>query len=513
MPGRQSSFQVGLFAEPRKAPPCVFVLFGATGDLSARKIAPALYNLHRDGFLDDRMAVVGVARRPKSHEEFRGDMLAALKQHSRSQPLDEALWRGLAQRWHYQVVRADEPQDYAALAALLRTLAGRLGGGCGLVHYLANTPDVWPQTVAGLGGCGLSRPLQEGGFARIVVEKPFGHDLASARDLTARLREHWKESQIFRIDHYLGKETVQNILVLRLANSVFEPLLDRRHVDHVQITAAETAGMEGRRGAFYEQIGSLRDMIQNHLLQVLAMLTMDAPSSLATEAVRDQKARLLQSVKPLTPEEVRRFTLRGQYLGDGQTPGYRQEAGVAADSRMETYAAVRVEIDNDRWLGVPFYLRTGKRLAERTGYVVVQFKEASRHLFRDAQCDMGGPNRLVIQLQPREGAFLSVDAKVPGDRMLLRPVRLAFDYGSAFGSASPEAYERLLLDAMAGEASLFIRDDEVEACWRFVDAIRTVWDQGGGPELLTYPRGSWGPVQAEGVFADHYQRWYNLELR
>jgi glucose-6-phosphate 1-dehydrogenase len=491
----------------------VFVLFGVTGDLSARKIAPALYNLHKDGFLDERMAVVGVGRRDWSQEQFRGEMLAALKAHSRSQPVEEADWQRLSERWHYQVVGANRAEDYSALADFLRGIAAKIGPECGLAIYLATPPDLWPQTADQLGRAGLAQPLTERGFARIVVEKPFGKDLESARVLNSALRAHWQESQIFRIDHYLGKETVQNILVLRLANSILEPLLNHRHVESVQITTAETVGMEGRRGAYYEEIGALRDMIQNHMLQVLAMLTMEAPASLDAEAVRDEKARLLQAIRPLTPEEVRRWTFRGQYQGQGGTPGYRQEKGVAADSQMETFAAVRLRIQNERWSGVPFYLRTGKRLEERSAYISVQFKGGERRLFSEEGCDLAGPNRLVIQLQPREGAFVTVNAKVPGDRMLLRPVRMAFEYGAAFGSAGPEAYERLLLDAMGGEAALFLRDDEVEAAWRVVDAIRTVWDNGEGPELLPYAAGTWGPPQAEGIFGDRYQRWHNLELR
>ena len=512
MSADQDNLRVGLFAEPRKAPPCLFVLFGATGDLAARKIAPALYNLHRQGLLDERLAVVGVARKPKSDADFRADMLAALREHSRSQP-EEAAWGAFAPRWHYAVVHADAPAEYAALAGRLQGLAAEIGPGCGLLHYFSTSPDLWPEMVDGLGAAGLAKPIAEGGFCRVVVEKPFGYDLASAKSLTAHLRRFWREPDIFRIDHYMGKETVQNILVLRLANTVFEPLLDSRHVQSVQITAAEMVGMEGRRGPYYDGAGALRDMIQNHLLQALALLTMDPPSALRTEAIRDQKARLLQSLRPPPAEEMKRWTVRGQYGGDAEGPAFRQESGVEPDSRTETFAAVRLDIENERWKGVPFYLRTGKRLGARAAYITVQFKPASRHLFREAHCDLGGPNRLVIQIQPHEGAFLSVDAKVPGDRMMLRPVRMAFDYGSAFGSASPEAYERLILDAMTGEAALFIRDDEVEAGWRVVDAIRKVWDNGGGPELLPYPPGAWGPASAEGIFRDRYERWYNLELR
>ncbi len=506
------SLRAGLFAEARKAPPCVVVLFGATGDLAGRKIAPALYHLHREGLLDERTAVLAVGRRPKSNQQFRDEMAGALKAHGRS-GLDEAAWNDFGTRWHYHLMDADQPSQYGGLAEMLRGLAPRVAPECGLLHYLATSPDVWPAIAEGLGSRGLARPLGPGGFSRVVVEKPFGYDSASARELNASLRRHWDERQIFRIDHYLGKETVQNILVLRLANSIFEPLLNRRHVASIQITVAEAVGMEGRRGAYYDRTGALRDMVQNHILQVLAMLTMDAPASLATEAIRDERARLLACVRPPTAKDVPAWTVRGQYQGDGTSPGYRQEAGVAADSQTETYVAARLAIENSRWSGVPIYLRTGKRLAARSAYVVVQFRDAARGLFREANCDLGGPNRLVIQLQPKEGAFLTVDAKVPGDRTILRPVRMAYDYGSAFASASPEAYERLLLDALLGEPVLFIRDDEVEASWRMVDAIREVWDNTGRPAVLPYAPGAWGPDQAEGLFADRYERWYNVDLR
>ena len=508
-----SSLKVTLFNESRKAPPTVFVFFGATGDLAARKIAPALYNLRRDGGLGEDVAVVGVARRERSDEAFRQEMLAAIRQHGRLPPVDEPLWRRFAGRWHYRVVDAGRREQYADLAGFLKDLAGGTSPSCNLVIYLATTPETWPAILEGLGAAGLNRPLTPGAAARVVVEKPFGHDLESGRRLNAQLRGLWEERRIFRIDHYLGKETVRNVLVLRFANAIFEPLLHRRYVHHVELTTAETAGMEGRRGAYYDRAGALRDMVQSHMLQLLALLAMECPASADPEAIRDGKVALLRVVRSLSAAEVPRRTVRGQYAGDADAPAYRQEAGVAPDSQTETYAASRLDVDNERWAGVPFYLRTGKQLAAKASYVAVQFRREVGRLFEGTECDMSGPNRLVIRIAPEEGAFFVANAKVPGDRMLLRPVRLAFDYRSSFESASPEAYERLLLDAMCGDGTLFLREDEVAESWRIVDAVRKVWDNGAGPELMAYLRGSWGPGQADQIFGDPYRRWYNLEAR
>ncbi len=508
----QGSLRVDAFSEVRQGPPCVFVLFGATGDLAARKIAPALYNLAADGLLNDHTAVVGVARRPRTDDVFRQEMLKGLRDHSRQKVRDD-VWTAMAARWHYHMTEAGDRDEYRSLAQRLRQID--LDNNCGgsLVFYLATTPETWPDIVDNLARVGLNKPLREGGFVRLVVEKPFGHDLGSARDLDTAISAHFSESQTFRIDHYLGKETVQNILVLRFANAIFEPLLSRNFVESIEITAAETVGMEGRRGAYYENAGALRDMVQNHMLQLLALTTMDAPRSMDADAIRQEKVKILSAIKPLTPEEVARWTVRGQYAADAKGPGYRQEAGVAADSQMETFAALRVFIDTWRWSGVPIYLRTGKRLATKASYVTIQFKREPMDLFDSVECDMGGANMLLLRINPDEGAALITNAKVPGVRMLLRPVRLDFQYRSSFDSASPEAYERLLLDAIAGEATLFIRNDEVEAGWRLVDSIRKAWEVTGEPKMATYPAASWGPPQAEQLFADPYKHWYNLEPR
>ena len=508
MAGRQVSSLDESALQPKAAPPCVFVLFGATGDLSARKIAPALYNLACERLLGENVAVLGVARRPRSDEQFREEMLAGIKEHSRSKPVDEALWSKFAGRWHYHVTHADQPAEYEKLRDRLKALDAEHGTGGSRLFYLATTPATFPDIIRGLGRAGLGRPAQDGGFARLVVEKPFGQDLPTARELNRLLAGVFEESQVCRIDHYLGKETVQNILVFRFGNSIFEPLFSRQYVDHVQITTAESVGMEGRRGPYYELAGAMRDMIQSHMLQLLALVAMEAPLGMTGEAIRNEKVKVLEALAPLTPEEVAERTVRGQYGAGPDGPAYRREQGVDANSQVETYAAVKLFIDNWRWAGVPFYLRTGKRLAAKASQIVVVFKREPISLFDDLHCDLRGPNRLSIRIYPDEGISIVFDAKVPGPRPLLRPVKMDFRYGASFESASPEAYEHLLLDAMLGEPTLFIRNDEVEASWRFVDSIRAAWDNAGVPKLTDYAPGSWGPEHAEQLFADPYVRWY-----
>jgi len=498
----------GLEIEP--APPCLLVLFGATGDLAARKIAPALYNLRRAGLLSENTGVLGVARRPRSDQQFRDEMLQALKEHSRTQPIDQELWGQFAKRWHYHVAHAESHDEYVSLRRRLDELDSSCNTQGSRLFYLAMTPDTFPSIVENLGGAGLSRPANRECSVRLIVEKPFGADTSSARLLNESILSRFSESQVYRIDHYLGKETVQNMLVLRFANAIFEPLLNREHVEQVQITTAETVGMEARRGPYYERAGALRDMVQNHLLQLLALTAMGAPATTDSQDIRNEKVKVLRALRSLAIDEAPCCTVRGQYGPGEGTPAYRQESGVAPDSTVETYAAVKLFVDNWRWAGVPFYLRTGKRLARKTSQVLIVFKREPVRMFTEMGCDVRSPNRMAIRIFPDEGLNLIVDAKVPGARMLLRPIKIDFRYGSSFESASPEAYERLLLEAIKGDQTLFIRGDEVEASWRFVDSIRDGWKATGLPKLIEYAPGTWGPEQADRLFEDAYTRWQPL---
>ena len=405
----------------------------------------------------------------------------------------------------------DEPGEFAAQKERLAEIDRAYGTAGGRVFYLAMPPETYPALAENLGAADLHRRSAPGGWARVVVEKPFGRDAESARELNRRLLETWDESQIYRIDHYLGKETVQNVLVFRFANAAFEPLFNRQAVDRVEITAGETVGMEGRRGPYYETTGALRDMVQNHLMQLLALTAMEAPARLDGESIRDEKVKVLRAIRPLLPEEVAERTVRGQYGSAEGVPAYREEAGVSADSPVETYAAAKLFVDNWRWAGVPFYLRTGKRLAAKATQVVIVFRREPIRLFDADGCDLRGENRLAIRIQPREGISLSFDAKVPGLRMLLRPVKMDFEYQASFESGSPEAYEHLLLDAIRGEPALFLRGDEVDGAWRIVDSVRWAWDHAGKPPLAAYAPGSWGPEHADRLFGSPYRRWTPLD--
>lgn len=499
--------------------PCSVVLFGATGDLTKRKLIPALYNLAREGFLPPGFTVLGVARRPFSDEQFRADLLATTQEFSRHKPVSPEVWKDFAQGIYYHALKFDDPAGYASLKARLDQLdAQRMTGGNRL-FYLATDPDFFAPIATALHAVGAVRAPADPAFTRVVIEKPFGHDLASACALTGKLHAAFDEAQIFRIDHYLGKETVQNILALRFANSIFEPLWNRRYVDHVQITVSERVGMEGRRGQYFDSAGVVRDMVQNHMMQLLSLMAMEPPVAMDARAIRDEKVKVLRAlVGPGGDQGTGRGRgvawVRGQY-GPGsfagqRLKGYREEEAVAPNSNTESYLALRLYVDTWRWSGVPFYLRTGKRLPKRVSEVAVQFKTPPMALFSGMEQVPQERNQLVLRVQPDEGIALFFDAKVPGMRMRLEPVKMDFRYGSSFGGAPPEAYERLLLDAMLGDSTLFIRADEVEYSWRFITPLVEQWATEPPPKFPNYPAGTWGPAVADALFDGSDGGWRRL---
>ena len=491
----------------RSVEPCSIIIFGATGDLTARKLIPALFHLYRDKQLPTPFRIIGFARRDKTAEAFRAELFEGLKKFSRTKPVNEDEWRAFAENLHYCQGDISDAAGYQKLEKLLSSFNNE-SLRHNLLFYLATLPSQFAEAVEHLYKSGLLRKEQKGFWQRIVVEKPFGHDLASAQNLNAELTRYAHESQIYRIDHYLGKETVQNILMFRFSNSIFEELWTRRSVDHVQITVSEKLGVGGR-GPYYEEAGALRDMVQNHLLQVLALVAMEPPASLEAECIRDEKVKLLKSIRDIPSIEGN--IVRGQYsagtIGDQARVAYRKEERVNPQSNTETYVAMRLLIDNWRWSGVPFYLRTGKSLPVSASEVRVQFRPTPNVLFA-AQCGTNlDANAITLRLQPHEGIFLRFNGKVPGTSTEIRPVRMHFDYDVEFGAYTPEAYERLLLEALAGDATLFIRRDEVEAAWSIVDPIRRAWNGKPLTEREFYAAGTWGPELADELLAQRGHRW------
>lgn len=481
----------------RKADPFSIVIFGGTGDLTHRKLAPALYRLMLDGHLPDETIVCGVARRDWSDEYFIDQLRQAVVAGPEGKDFSEEAWERLARRMVYVRGDADDPGTYGRIDAKLREIGASMEGrpDRNRLYYLATLPSLYEALIQSLGELENSRAE---GWGRIIVEKPFGHDLESAVALNGLLARYFNENQVFRIDHYLGKETVQNILVFRFANGIFEPIWNRHYIDHVQITVAESIGV-GHRGAFYEEAGALRDMVQNHLLQLLSLIAMEAPSSFDATAIRNEKVKVLRSMPLPTLDTVARSTVRGQYtagrVGGEMVPGYREETGVAPDSQVETFAALRVGVENWRWAGVPFLLRTGKRLPERSSKIVVSFKCPPHLAFKRSMVPELRSNALVIHIQPQEGITLSVGAKVPGPEIQVRNVDMEFFYERTFQERSAEAYEYLLLEAILGDTTMFIRGDEAETAWRYIEAVRAGWDENVVP-LSTYEAGTWGPQEA-----------------
>ena len=490
---------------PSQAPaPCCLVIFGASGDLTQRKLVPAVYNLLLDGLLPEEFAVVGTARRELTAEAFAEDLRQGVEDHSR-QSLDPEGWKTVAERTSY-VPLGKDPSGYRRLAEHLDEVDREQGTSGNRLFYLSIPPSAIPAVIHGLQEAGLNRPCQNGSWTRIIVEKPIGHDLESARELNRVINDAFDERDVFRIDHYLGKETVQNLLVFRFANAIFEPLWNQKYVDHVQITVAESLGVEGR-GDYYEEAGATRDMVQNHLFQLLCLTAMEPPVSMAPDAIRDEKVKVLQALRPVEPSRVSETTVRGQYasgvIDRKEVAAYKDEPGVAPDSRTETYVALGVHIDNWRWAGIPFYLRAGKRLHGRLTEVALRFKDVPHRLFRN---DTLEPNTLALRIQPDEGMMLTFDVKVPGTQPRIKPVDMDFLYHNAFGEQPPEAYERLLLDAMHGDSTLFIRRDEVEASWAYIDRLQERWSEDDDP-LPEYTAGSWGPAEAHVMLAQDGHKW------
>ncbi len=488
---------------------CLLVIFGASGDLTRRKLIPGLYNLSCVGCMNPQFEVLGVGRTPMRSEDFRAKVREALAGSSDARDFTESGWREFEKRLNYFVGDINDGQFYNRLRDQLDQMQ-RAGSSPNRLFYVATPASVAGPVIEGLAAAGLNRGGK--GWTRIVLEKPFGHDLTSARELNEVVHKAFDEKDVYRIDHYLGKETVQNILVFRFGNSLFEPVWNRNYIDHVEITAAETVGVEGRT-SFYEETGALRDMVANHLLQLLALTAMEPPVAFDADSVREQKVQVFRSIRPMTADEVAKRTVRGQYgpgeIGGKQVPGYRQEPNVGGKSVTETFAAVAFYVDNWRWAGVPFYIRTGKRLARQLSEIRVHFKRTPQALFASTPQEHIGPNVITLRIQPNEGISIAFDAKRPGNQMRALTVDANFSYDSVFGSKGPPAYETLLLDSMRGEATLFTRRDEVEAEWRIITPIEEAWAKLPAPSFPNYAAGTDGPVQADALIGgDH--RWHRL---
>jgi glucose-6-phosphate 1-dehydrogenase len=492
--------------------PCAFVLFGATGDLAHRKVIPAIYQLWRTNLLPAEFSLVAVARRPYSDEAFAAEARDSVAKYSRVQPVDQAAWAELAKRITYHQLDFGDDAGFDRLAERLDELDTQRGSAGNRLFYLATQPSQVTEIVQQLGRAGLDHEVRGGGWRRVVIEKPFGRDYESARNLNHELAKVLRESQVYRIDHYLGKETVRNLLVFRFGNGIFEPVWNRSYVDHVQITVAESIGVENR-GSFYEETGASRDILQNHLLQLMTLVAMEPPSSFHADALRDQKLQVLRAIAAPDPEQVRRNVVRGQY-GPGwvegeAVAGYRQEPEVDPESETETYVAGCFQIDDWRWSGVPFYLRAGKRLPKRATEIAVQFKEVPLRLFRESTGDPA-PNVLAMRIQPDEGIMLRFAAKVPGLGLDVRTVNMDFAYDTSFAVDSPDAYETLILDALLGDASLFTRADEVEAAWSVVTPIDAAWASMPAPRFPDYAAGTWGPEAADELMERDGRRWRRI---
>lgn len=490
----------------RSFDPCVVVIFGATGDLTGRKLMPALYNLTREGQLPPQFACVGFARRVKTHEQFRIEMKGAVSQFSRTKPVDENLWEHFKEQIFYHCSEFHDDQGYLNLKTFLTDLDAKLGTKGNRIFYLSTQPSFFPLICAKLHQAGLlyDETKKKDIWSRVIVEKPFGHDLNSARDLQSEMLKYLAEKQIYRIDHYLGKETVQNLLIFRFANAIYESVWNQAHIEHIQITVAEEIGI-GSRGKFWEEAGMLRDIVQNHMMQILSLVAMEPPKSLSADAVRDEKVKVLKSIRPLNESDV----IRGQYgpgfINGKEVIGYRDEKDVNPQSIVETYVAMRLWIDNARWKGVPFYLRGGKRLPKRTTEIAITFKKPPFGLFPASEA-----NILVIRIQPDEGISLKINCKIPGQSTSIQPVKMDFRYGSYFGVSPPEAYERLICDCILGDSTLFAREDEVFASWQLLTPVLKWWSENQTCVFPNYASGSWGPDAADQLIAHMGHTWRRI---
>ena len=498
-------------AAGRPGDPCIMVICGASGDLTKRKLIPALYNLAKDNLLSKEFALVGFARNEMTTEEFRNRISDEIGQFATTK-VDPDLWHWFARRIYYISGDFDDPAAYGRLRDLLTKLDGEHGTHGNYFYYLATAPAFFGTIIRQLGEAGLVK--EDGGWRRAIIEKPFGRDYETACKLNRDVREVLAEKQIYRIDHYLGKETVQNILVFRFSNGIFEPIWNRRYIDHIQITVAETVGVE-QRGGYYENSGTLRDMVPNHIFQLICLTAMEPPVSFDADIVRDEQAKILKAIQPMIPEDVLVRTVRGQYgeglNGNQKMPSYRSEPMVSSNSNTETFVAMKLYIDNWRWADVPFYLRTGKRLPKRVTEIAIQFKRAPFLLFRHTSVDKLTPNRLVLHLQPDEGISLSFGAKIPGPVVRLGGVNMNFNYKDYFNATPQTGYERLLYDCMCGDATLFQRSDMVETAWQIVGPILDVWGALPARNFPNYPAGAWGPKEAEDLLRRDNRQWSRCE--
>lgn len=493
-------------SQTKIAESCILVIFGATGDLTARKLIPALYNLAKEDQLPAHFACVAFARRDKTNEDFRKEMLEDLNQFSRSKPIDMELWNSLKEKFFYHQSNFDDNEGYVKLNKFLLQLDAQFGTRGNRVYYLSTQPSYFPKIIEKLS---TNKLIYKSGtvkdrWSRIIIEKPFGHDLQSALQLQQEISQHLDESQIYRIDHWLGKETVQNLLVFRFSNSIFESVWNNNHIDNIQITVAEEIGI-GTRGRFWEEAGMLRDIVQNHMMQLVSLVAMEPPAKYTADSIRDEKVKVVESIRPLKVEEM----VRGQYgpgfINSEPVKGYRQEENVNPSSNVETYAALELYIDNWRWSDVPFYLRSGKRLPKRATEIAITFKSAPGFLFPQGPRKEIEPNILIIRIQPDEGISLKMNCKVPSLNTI-QPVKMDFRYGSYFGSTPPEAYERLICDCMAGDNTLFARDDEVMASWKLLTPLLEYWAE-TQPKFPNYPAGTWGPVIADEMLQKEGRKW------